>query len=136
MHASESIFFLLAKADQAASRFWKARLAPLGVTTTQALVLAFLQAEDHIRAASLGQRLLLDSATLTGVLRRLEARGLVARRKDTEDRRSSGVCLTPSGRALGMRIAADMQQAEAVFIERLTVGENNQLRAALAKLPP
>lgn len=134
MHASASIFFLLAKADQAANRFWKTRLAPLGVTVPQALVLTCLQAEDDIRAALLGRRLLLDSATLTGVLRRLEVQGLVARRKDTEDRRSRSVCLTPSGRVLGTRILADMEQAAAIFLERLTAGENNQLRATLAKL--
>jgi len=134
MSASESIFFLLAKASQAANRFWKRRLAPLELTVAQALVLAFLQEEDNIRAALLGQRLLLDSATITGVLARLEARGLVERRKDTEDRRSIGVCLTPSGRALGERILAEMQQTEPIFMTRLTTGENNQLRAALAKL--
>ncbi|MBL0716286.1 MAG: MarR family transcriptional regulator, partial [Desulfosarcina sp.] len=82
MKPEESIFFRLAKANQMAGRFWKTRLAPFKLTAVQGMVIVFLHEEDSLTATELGKRIRLDSATMTGVLARLEKAGLAQRRKD------------------------------------------------------
>ena len=81
----ECIFYQLSKANQAAARFLSERLAPSNVTAVQGVVLNFLSEQDAITSKQLGQRTKLDSATLTGILDRLEATG--ARRTPTQPRR-------------------------------------------------
>ena len=134
MMTRDCIFFQLAKAHQTASRFWKDRLAPLRLTTAQATVLAFLNEEDGITPAELGKRLQLDSATLTGLINRLEARGLVARRKDREDRRAVRVCLSPPGRGLGRQVADLTSRAHHDFLSSLGRTKSGQIAVLLERV--
>jgi len=75
-------------------------LEPLGLTYAQYLVLIVLWEEDALAVRQLGERLSLDSATLTPLLKRLEAQGAIERRRDPEDERVVRVRLTARGRAL------------------------------------
>ena len=88
------IFFQLAKANQIGSRFLGQKVAELNITPVQALVLGFLRDEDRITSSELGKRTELDSATLTGIIDRLEAAELIERRGNPADRRSIHVHLT------------------------------------------
>ena len=97
------IFFQLAKANQIGSRFLGQKVAKLNITPVQALVLGFLRDEDRITSSELGKRTELDSATLTGIIDRLEAAELIERRGNPADRRSIQVHLTERGRFLGSR---------------------------------
>ena len=80
-------FFLLAKAYQAAHSMFKARLLPYGLTNLQHLVLEGLWYQEGLAAAELGKLLILDKATLSGVLERMEESGWIYKARDSEDKR-------------------------------------------------
>ncbi|MBL8913179.1 MAG: MarR family transcriptional regulator [Archangium sp.] len=75
-------------------------LAPLKVTYPQYLVLLVLWETDGVSVRALGDRLALDSGTLTPLLQKMERAGLVSRARDAEDNRVVRISLTTSGRAL------------------------------------
>jgi DNA-binding MarR family transcriptional regulator len=75
-------------------------LEPLGLTHPQYLVMLALWQESPLRVRDLGDRLCLDSATLSPLLKRLEASGYLTRRRNADDERSLDVALTDAGREL------------------------------------
>lgn len=81
-------------------RRYRPLLAPLGLTYTQYLCMMVLWEEREATVAHIGRRLYLDSGTLTPVLRKLEAKGYVSRRRSRTDERVTNVGLTDAGRAL------------------------------------
>ena len=82
------------------NRVYRKLLARLGLTYAQFLVMAALWSEHGVSVGALGEKLALDTSTLTPLLKRLEAMGLVARRRSTEDERRVIVSLTDKGAAL------------------------------------
>ena len=72
----------------------------LGLTYPQYLVLLVLWEEDGLPVNEIGQKLLLNTNTVTPLLKRMEAQGLVSRQRSAEDERRVLVSLTPQGRAL------------------------------------
>lgn len=80
-------------------------LAGIGLTYTRYLVMLVLWEADGIALKEIGRRLLLDSGTLTPLLRALEKQGLLKRRKDPHDERNLIVLLTAKGRALRKKAA-------------------------------
>ena len=96
----DCISFLVGKAAQRVAGRARDKLAPYEVTPTRYAVLNVLWEKDGQSAAEVGARLLIDSATITGVIDRLEAAGLLERRRDREDRRIQRLFLTAQGRAL------------------------------------
>jgi DNA-binding MarR family transcriptional regulator len=95
--------FALYRASRAMTRAYAPLLEPLGLTYPQYLTLIALWEADggkELSVKRLGERLSLDSATLTPLLKRLEQRALVERRRDTADERVVRVHLTKKGRAL------------------------------------
>lgn len=95
--------FALYAASRAMIRAYAPLLEPLGLTYPQYLVLLVLWEEDGVPVKHLGERLALDSATLTPLLKRLEQRGMVDRRRDEADERVVRIHLTDAGRALRAR---------------------------------
>src|SRR5439155_24290568 len=79
--------FALYSSSLAMTKLYKPLLDPLGLTYPQYLVMLVLWEGDGIAVSELGQRLQLDSGTLTPLLKRLEASGLVQRRRDSADER-------------------------------------------------
>ena len=128
------IFFQLAKANQIGSRFLAQKVAKLNITPVQALVLGFLRDEDRITSGELGKRTELDSATLTGIIDRLEAAELIERRGNPADRRSIQVHLTERGRSLGAKAVQLIAEANVKFLEMLTEKERGELRRIIGKL--
>jgi len=128
------IFFQLAKANQIGSRFLAQKVAELNITPVQAMVLGFLRDEDRITSSELGKRTELDSATLTGIIDRLEAAKLIERRGNPADRRSIQVYLTERGRSLGARAVQLIAEANVTFLEMLTEKERGELRRIIKKL--
>ena len=96
----QHLCFALYRASRAMIRAYGPLLEPLGLTYAQYLVLLVLWEEDAVSVRQLGERLSLDSATLTPLLKRLEAQGAVERRRDPDDERVVRVRLTKQGRAL------------------------------------
>lgn len=94
----DCISFLIAKASQTVARLSRERLAPHGITPLQYAVLQVLWEQDGISATEVCTRLVIDSATITGVVDRLERLELIQRRADATDRRVNRLFLTREGR--------------------------------------
>ena len=92
--------FAIYSAGHALNRAYKPLLDVLGVTYPQYLVLLTLWAEDGQSVGGIGERLMLESSTLTPLLKRLETAGLIRRERNPEDERQVRVRLTPRGRRL------------------------------------
>src|SRR5262245_15468905 len=96
----EHLCFALYNASRAMTGAYTEYLEALGITYSQYLVLLALWEEDGERVSRVGERLFLDSATLTPLLKRLEARGLVERRRSKKDERVVELFLTAAGKRL------------------------------------
>jgi MarR family transcriptional regulator, organic hydroperoxide resistance regulator len=92
--------FALYNASRALIRAYGPLLEPLGLTYPQYLALLILWEEKSASVKSLGERLALDSGTLTPLLKRLEQRGLITRRRDSDDERVLRIELTEEGQKL------------------------------------
>lgn len=97
---ANQLCFALYSASHAFTRVYRRHLDPLGLTYPQYLAMLALWEHEDVTVKDLGERLRLDSGTLTPLLKRMEAAGLVARRRDPADERSVRVRLTPEGAAL------------------------------------
>jgi DNA-binding MarR family transcriptional regulator len=128
----DQLCFALYSASRAMTGAYAEFLGELGITYPQYLVLLTLWEQDGVRVSDVGQRLFLDSATLTPLLKRLEGRGLLERRRSQRDERVVELFLTRAGKALQRR-AADM--AEAVFCKTdLSLAGLGALRESLQAL--
>ena len=91
------VCFSLYGAGLAMTRLYKPLLDPYGLTYPQYLVLTALSEMDGARVGDLGERLQLETNTLTPLIKRLEAAGLVSRQRDQADERVVRVALTDKG---------------------------------------
>src|SRR5215469_3062370 len=96
----DCISFVIGKAGQQISRRAREKLAAHGVTPMQYAVLKVLWQQEGQTGAELGARLVIDSATMTGLIDRLEASGLLKRQADADDRRVQRLFVTKQGRSL------------------------------------
>ena len=92
--------FALYSASHAMTKPYKPMLDKLGLTYPQYLVMLVLWEQDAILVKDIGAHLFLDSGTLTPLLKRLEANGLVTRNRDPHDERQVRIVLSSAGRAL------------------------------------
>ena len=92
--------FSLYAASLAMTRRYQPLLTELDLTYPQYIALLALWEHDDVTVSALGDRLALDSGTLTPLLKRMEASGWVTRERDAADERRVRVRLTPAGRAL------------------------------------
>jgi len=101
--------FALYSASLAMTKTYKPLLDKLGLTYPQYLVMLVLWQEDGLLVKTIGEKLFLDSGTLTPLLKRLEASGFIVRARDLKDERQVRITLTREGRALKRR-AQDVPQ--------------------------
>jgi DNA-binding MarR family transcriptional regulator len=134
MQKTDCIFFQFAKAYQLSSRFLTSKVSQLNLTAVQAMVLGFLTEEDQITSSELGKRTELDSATLTGILDRLEAAGYLERKSNPDDRRSIHIHLTSKGKALGLKASQLLTRANQEFLQVLTDKQKKELREIIQTL--
>ncbi len=92
--------FALYSASLAMTKLYKPLLDAIGLTYPQYLVMLVLWEQDGPTVSELGDRLSLDSGTLTPLLKRMEAAGLVQRQRDAQDERRVRIALTSAGQAL------------------------------------
>lgn len=105
LRLEEQLCFALYSASRAVTSAHRPLLDELGLTYPQYLVLLVLWEDDACSIGQLGDRLHLDSGTLSPLLKRLEAAGLVRRQRSNTDERRVEVTLTADGRALEDRAA-------------------------------
>ena len=126
------VCFALAVASRTVISVYRPVLEPLGLTHPQYLVMLALWGDEPLSVTELSRMLELDAATLSRLLKRLEAAGLVRRDRNPDDERSLAVGLTPHGRELRTRAL----QVPATVVERLDmdVDELMSLRDSLTEV--
>lgn len=100
---SDYLCFAVYSANLAFGKAYKPILEKLGLTYTQYITIIALWEEVHQTVSGLGEKLFLESNTLTPILKKLEAMGFLERQRDPEDERQVRVRLTKSGRRLRER---------------------------------
>lgn len=122
LRLDNQLCFAVYSASLAMTKLYKPLLDKLKLTYPQYLVMLVLWERDGLMVSELGERLSLDSGTLTPLLKRLEANALVARIRDVADERRVHVSLTAAGRRLKARAAgvpACLMAASQCSIEEL-----------------
>ncbi len=109
---SHQLCFALYSATNAVVRAYRKRLAAVGLTYTQYLVLLSLWEQDGVALKSLAERLGLDSASLTPVIKRLEKMELLRRDRSNLDERRINIVLTAQGQALQDQVATIQHEVE------------------------
>ena len=112
------VCFALAVASRTVISLYRPLLEPMGLTHPQYLVMLALWQDEPLRVSELADRLSLEPATLSPLLKRLESAGLVTRRRDPDDERAVAVGLTPAGR----RLRARAEQIPPAVMARLGMG--------------
>lgn len=126
------VCFALAVANRAVLAVYRPLLEPMGLTHPQYLVMLALWGSSPMSVKAIGSALQLDSPTLSPLLKRLEAGGLIVRARNTSDERQLEVRLTPAGTAL-------RKQAEKIppaVVEKLGVdiAELEELHTVLGRI--
>ena len=132
LRLDRQLCFALYSANLAMGKLYRGLLRELDLTYPQYLVMLVLWERDGLTVSEIGERLYLDSATLTPLLKRLEAAGFVTRRRDAHDERKVQIELTDAGRALREK-AAEVPAALACQLH-LPLDEIVALRATLQDL--
>jgi DNA-binding MarR family transcriptional regulator len=105
LQLDNQLCFALYSTSLAMTKLYKPLLEELGLTYPQYLAMLVLWEQDGLTVSELGERLYLDSGTLTPLLKRMEAAGLVSRIRAVEDERRVHITLTAAGRKLKARAA-------------------------------
>ena len=139
---SQQLCFALYSTAHAFNRAYKPLLAPLDLTYPQYLVMLVLWERDDVPVKDIGERLFLDSGTLTPLLKRLEAAHLVRRTRSSEDERQVLIALTTQGHALkekaravpqSILAASDCSVSELVAMKDEIVALRDRLNAVIGE---
>lgn len=124
--------FPLYAASKEVIRRYRPFLEPLGLTYTQYIAMMVMWEHKEVTAGRMGELLMLDSGTLTPMLKKMEAAGLVRRHRSTRDERELIVSITEKGMALrNLALAVPAQMASCTS---LSLEEAVQLKKLLAKV--
>jgi DNA-binding MarR family transcriptional regulator len=138
----QQICFAVYSTAHALNRVYKPLLDRLGLTYPQYLVMLVLWERDGVPVKEIGERLFLDSGTLTPLLKRMEAAELLKRSRNAEDERQVLIALTAEGQALRDKAKAKPEAilaASACSVSELVAMKDNlvalrdQLNAALGE---
>ena len=132
LRLDQQLCFALYSTSLAMTKIYKPILGELGLTYPQYLVMLVLWETDKLTVSALGERLTLDSGTLTPLLKRLEVAGFVARARDDEDERRVLVSLTDAGRRL--RASAEGIPEKMLCATQCSIEEIQTLTARLHEM--
>jgi DNA-binding MarR family transcriptional regulator len=132
LRLDNQLCFLFHRISRELTAAYRPLLADLGLTYPQYLVMLVLWEDDGLAVGEIGERLALDSGTLSPLLRRLEAAGLVHRVRDEADERRVTVHLTAAGQDLEARAADVPAELAAHLVDDMTQYE--QAKASLVAL--
>lgn len=130
----DCILFLLSKAYQKAFGNFKKRLQEYGLTPVQSLVLMTISEEEGLSAGDIGKRLVLDYATLSGVLDRLAEGGWIVKGTSEEDKRLLKIYLTPKAREMTGVILKERDGLNEDILNPLKLEERMLLKRMLKDL--
>lgn len=117
MNVSENLALHLYSSSRIFIQLIQSRLKEFGLTYPQYLVLAVLWKEDGLRVNEIGQRLELDSGTLTPLLKKLEAMNYVKRQRGEADERTVTAELTYPGKSLQSKVEASLMTFDELLSE-------------------
>ena len=126
------ICFLLYAASRDVIKSYKPYLDDMGLTYTQYITMIVLWEEKTVTVKELGKRLYLDSGTLTPLLKKMEAKGLITRKRSFEDERNLIVTVTEEGERL--KEMADGIPEKILACSEISLEEAVTLRALLLKI--
>lgn len=132
LQLDNQLCFAVYSAGHAFNRVYKPLLDRLKLTYPQYLAMLVLWERDNVPVKDIGERLFLDSGTLTPLLKRLEAAGLIKRTRSVEDERQMLIALTAQGQALREKAKAVPQGILAA--SACTVGEMAAMKNDLVAL--
>ena len=111
------VCFRLYSVSRLITQSYQPWLSKLGITYTQYIVMMVLWEQDHQPVNDIAKRLLLETNTVTPLIQRMEAEGLVRREKDKADARKTIVSLTPKGQELEEQAAEVPSCMTQMFVE-------------------
>lgn len=132
------VCFALYSTGLALNKVYRRLLGPLGLTYPQYLAMLVLWERDQVTVSEIGERLFLDSATLTPLLKRLQTAGWITRTRAADDERQVIIALTAEGRALKAKaraVPADLLCAAECSLDEMESLQQQleSLRGSLAK---
>ena len=130
----DCIVFLLAKAFQKAHGNMKERLRTYDLTPPQHLVLEALWEEEGLSAGDIGRKLILDSATVSGILDRMVEGGWITKRTDEEDNRFIRVYVSSKAKELKSSLIDERKEANEDILSSLTLEESVLLKRLLREI--
>jgi DNA-binding MarR family transcriptional regulator len=130
----DCILFLLSKAYQKAFGNFKRRLQDYGLTPVQSLVLMTIAEEEGLSAGDIGKRLVLDNATLSGVLDRLAEGGWIIKETADDDKRLLQIYLTPKAKEMTRVIIKERDGLNEDILSPLKIEERLLLKRMLKDL--
>ena len=132
LRLDNQLCFLFYSVSRSITRMYGPLLAELGVTYPQYLVLLILWETDNVEVKVITELLHIDTGTVSPMLKRLEASGLIVRRRSSDDERRVIISLTKAGQKLKVKAAS--VPAELFCKTGLTIDEYGRLKAELSQI--
>lgn len=132
LNLDHQLCFLVYSTNLALNQLYRKLLTPLGLTYPQYLVMLVLWEKDGLTVSEIGEKLFLESSTLTPLLKKLQSNGIVNRERSTKDERQVIISLSAQGHALKLKavdIPLQVAQASACDLDSIT-----QLKDLLSNL--
>lgn len=140
LHLDQQLCFAMYSTSLLMTKIYKPMLDQLGLTYPQYLVMLILWEKDGLALKDIGEQLHIDSGALTPVIKRMEAQGLLTRRRQPDNERTLEICLTPAGLALrpaasevnrNLGMKCGMAEPEIVALREQLVALRSSLQRAL-----
>ncbi len=131
---SRRLGYLFKHAERLMSELHAEALAPFDIHARDLAVLLVIDSFQPASQQQVAQRLGVDRTTMVAIIDALEAKGIIARHPDTEDRRRNVIELTPAGQDILGQATAASDAAEAKLLAPLNPEESEQLRDLLARI--
>ncbi len=126
--------YLLKHVQMRFSELTAAALAPAGINGREAAVLRAIDSPHPLAQGEIARRMGIDRTTMVALVDDLQARGLVQRRQDPDDRRKNVVELTGTGQDITRQATRAGEQAEQAFLSPLSAGEARRFKKTLQAL--
>ena len=134
MDIHSCINFILSNTRNAVNNYFKRELQEYDITPSQYALLQCLCTQDGLTPSQLAQELRLDTSSITGILSRLEKKGLIDRVYNQEDRRSVSIHLREEGRSLWSQVDRVIDEANAKITNGLDPEHYAQFLSALSMI--
>lgn len=123
MRETEGVMTLTMRLAKLQLQYWREKLEALDLYPGQPQLLLALKAHEHVSQKELAQAMEITPATLTVMLRRMDAKELVSRESDAQDMRITRLCLTEKGREKAAQIEEMLKQANEMFMALFSPAE-------------